>query len=185
MKKYTIAMLVGSTRTGSINQKLARAIEATTPDTLQFIPVTMEDMPWYNGDLESNRPASVNAFTDAIRKCDAVCMVTPEYNRSIPGVLKNAIDWGSKPPAQNIWKDKVIAMTGTSPGGIGTAIGQQHLRQILAVQHAIVMPGETYITFKSPDMIDDAGHVSDDSVREFIAAFGDRLAKLVALMATA
>ena len=185
MTNYTIALLVGSTRTGSINQKLARAIEATAPDNLRFIPVSMEEMPWYNGDLESNRPDTVNSFTEAIRQCDAVCIVTPEYNRSIPGVLKNAIDWGSKPPAENVWRDKVVAMTGTSPGGIGTAIAQQHLRQILAIQHSVVMPGETYITFKTPDMIDDAGLVADDSVRDFIASFGQRLANLVALMKSA
>lgn len=182
MTDYTIALLVGSTRKASINQKLARAIEATAPKNLSFTQITMEDMPWYNGDLEDNRPASVNTFTSAIRQADAVCIVTPEYNRSIPGVLKNAIDWGSKPPAENVWKDKVIAMTGASPGAIGTAVGQQHLRQILAIQGAIVMPGEVYISWKTPDMIDDTGKAADDSVRDFIAGFGLRLAGLVAKM---
>ncbi|MEH6832995.1 MULTISPECIES: NADPH-dependent FMN reductase [Falsihalocynthiibacter] len=182
MTDYTIALLVGSTRTGSINQKLARAIKLSAPANLHFIPVSMEEMPWYNGDLEGKRPAEVNAFTKAIRECDGVCIVTPEYNRSIPGVLKNAVDWGSKPPAENIWRDKVIAMTGASPGGIGTAVGQQHLRQILAIQGAIVMPGEVYITFKSPTMIGDDGQMDDETLSGFIADFGARMEKLVGKM---
>lgn len=183
MTDRSIALLVGSTRKASINQKLARAIEANAPANLRFTRVPMTGMPWYDGDLEGNRPDSVNAFTAAIRAADAVCIVTPEYNRSIPGVLKNAVDWGSKPPAENIWRDKVIAMTGATPGGIGTAVGQQHLRQILAIQGSVVMPGETYITFKTPDMIDDAGQVNDDGVRGFIAAFAERFAKLIERMA--
>lgn len=185
MTDYTVAMLVGSTRTGSINQKLARAIEATAPPNMTFKPVSMLEMPWYDGDLEGNRPAPVRTFCDAVRACDAVCIVSPEYNRSIPGVLKNAIDWGSKPPAENIWRDKVVAMTGASPGGIGTSIGQQHLRQILAIQGTVVMPGEVYITFKTPDMIDAHGHVADDAVKSFIAAFGARFEKLIGVMASA
>ncbi len=183
MTDRTVALLVGSIRKGSLNQKLARAIEANAPANLRFVPVPMTEMPWYDGDLEGKRPDSVNAFTAAIRQADAVCIVTPEYNRSIPGVLKNAVDWGSKPPADNVWRDKVIAMTGTTPGGIGTAVGQQHLRQILAIQGAVVMPGETYITFKTPDMIDEAGQVGDEGVRAFIAAFAERLARLIERMA--
>lgn len=110
-------------------------------------------------------------FTDAIAAADAVCVVTPEYNRSIPAVLKNAIDWGSKPADRNVWRDKVVAMAGASPGKIGTAVAQQHLRQILSVLGAVVVPGETYISFSPADLIDDEGNVSDDGVRDFIAAF--------------
>jgi chromate reductase, NAD(P)H dehydrogenase (quinone) len=173
-----VAMLVASTRKGSINERLARAVERTAPATLHFKRVHFDMLPFYNGDLEGNRPDSVNDFVNRIRQADAVCIVTPEYNRSIPAVLKNAIDWGSKPNDSNVWRDKVIAMTGASNGGIGTAVGQQHLRQILAILGAVVLPGEAYISFKTPDMIDADGSVSDDSVRNFIAGFASRFAKL-------
>jgi chromate reductase len=179
MTTYNVAILVGSSRKGSLNARLARAIEKTAPDSLNFTRVMMDDLPFYNADLEDNRPDSVNRFTAGIKAADAVCIVTPEYNRSIPGVLKNAIDWGSKPMGSNVWGNKVIAMTGTSPGAIGTAVAQQHLRQILSILGGHVMPGETYISFKSPDLIDEDGNVSDESVRGFIAGFGKRFAKLI------
>lgn len=183
MPQYSVAMLVGSTRKNSINQRLARAIEKLAPASLRFTWVAMDEMPFYNFDLEGNRPASVARFTDAIRAADAVCWVTPEYNRSIPAVLKNAIDWGSKPMDQNVWRNKTMAITGTTPGAIGTAIAQLHLRQILATLSAHVLPGETYISFKTPAMIDESGHVSDESVRNFIAAFVERFSKLIKRMA--
>jgi chromate reductase, NAD(P)H dehydrogenase (quinone) len=179
---FDVVMLVASKRTGSINERLARAIERTAPGSLKFRRVSMFDLPFYDGDLEGRRPDSVNRFAQAIRESQAICIVTPEYNRSIPAVLKNAIDWASKPVGHNQWRDKVIAMAGTSPGGIGTALAQQHLRQILSVLYAMVLPGETYISFKSPDMIDAEGNVTDPSVSEFLAAFGTRFAQLVARM---
>lgn len=176
---YQIAMLVGSTRNGSLNQRLAKAIEKEAGNALKFSHVSMVEMPFYDADKEPDRPSSVNAFTAAISSADAVFIVTPEYNRSIPGVLKNAIDWGSKPPKDNIWRDKVVAMTGTSPGAIGTAVAQQHLRQILAILGAHVLPGEAYISFKTPEMIDEVGNVTDESVRQFVADFTARFAKFV------
>jgi chromate reductase len=181
-RQFEVAVLVASLRNGSINERLARAIERTVPQTLVCKRVLMHEMPFYSGDLEENRPPAVTAFVSSIQKADAVCIVTPEYNRSIPAVLKNAIDWGSKPMGQNIWRDKVIAMGGASPGGVGTAVGQQHLRQILAILHAIVLPGETYISFKTPDMIDADGNVADAAVRDFLVSFGARFAKLIERM---
>lgn len=182
MTEFTVAMLVASTRTGSINRRLARAIERVSPAGLHFIDVPMYDMPHYQGDLEADRPASVVAFTRAIADADAVSIVTPEFNRSIPGVLKNAIDWGSKPYADNVWRDKVVGMTGASPGAIGTAIGQQHLRQILSILGAFVLPGEVYIGFKSPDMIDADGHVADPAVEDFLRAYAQRFHGLIGRM---
>lgn len=183
MTTFTVAMLAASPRKQSINVKLGRAIERYAPDTLRFIWVRMDEMPFYNGDLEDDRPAPVHAFTNAIRAADAVCCVMPEYNRSLPAVLKNAIDWGSKPMDANVWRDKVVAITGTSPGAIGTAVGQQHLRQILSILGAHVVPGEAYISFKTPDMIDDQGNIADENVRGFIAAFASRFAALVTKLA--
>ena len=182
MKQYTVAMLVGSLRFESINKKLAKSIVNISPPNLKYKRVGMDLMPWYNGDLETNRPSEVREFVAEIRAADAVCIVTPEYNRSIPALVKNAIDWGSKPADENIWRDKVIAMTGASPGGIGTAVGQQHLRQILSIQGAYVLPGECYISFKRPDMIDEAGLVDEESVRIFLTKFCSRFAKFVDLV---
>ena len=183
MSQFTVAMLVGSTRKNSLNQRLARAIEKLAPDSLRFTRVAMDEMPFYDFDLEGSRPASVTRFTDAVSAADAVCCVTPEYNRSIPAVLKNAIDWGSKPMDKNVWRGKPIAITGTSPGAIGTALAQQHLRQILAILSADVMSGETYISFKTPEMISEDGTVNDESVRGFLAAFVERFAKQIEHMA--
>lgn len=183
MSQHSVAMLVGSLRAQSINLRLARAIERHAPASLTFRWVRMETMPYYNPDLEPDRPAAVTAFTDAVRACDAVCIVTPEYNRSIPAVLKNAIDWGSKPVDRSLWRDKVVATSGASPGGIGTALAQAHLRQILAVQGAHVQPGEVYISFRSPDMIAEDGAITEAPLRDFITAFAARLAALTARMA--
>lgn len=183
MSQFTVAMLAASLRTNSINVRLGRAIERYAPDTLRFTWVRMEEMPFYNGDLEGNRPQSVHDFTDAIRRADAVCCVMPEFNRSLPALLKNAIDWGSKPMDANVWRDKVIAITGASPGAIGTAVGQQHLRQILSILGAHVVPGEAYISFKTPDMIDAEGHIADESVRAFVTAFAARFGTLVGKLA--
>jgi chromate reductase len=176
-------MLVGSLRRESINRRLALAIERLAPANLQFEWIPMDAMPFYNADLEDDRPEPVRRFVAAIEATDAICVVTPEYNRSIPAILKNAIDWGSKPAAHNVWRDRVIAMTGASPGSIGTAVAQQHLRHVLLILGATVMPGETYITFKTPDMIDAEDNIADDSVRGFLAAFAERFAKLIDRMA--
>ncbi|WP_439135752.1 NADPH-dependent FMN reductase [Pseudomaricurvus sp.] len=179
MSEYHVAMLVGSTRQGSLNQRLARAIEKLAPQSLKFNWVQMDDMPFYNADLEEDRPAAVKRFVKEIQAADAICIVTPEYNRSIPAVLKNAIDWGSKPPEDNVWNNKPIAMAGTSPGAAGTALAQSHLRQILPILGSHILPGEVYITFKSPDLIDENGTVNDDSVQGFIAGLPERFAEFI------
>ncbi|SHM40275.1 NADPH-dependent FMN reductase [Vreelandella subglaciescola] len=184
MSKTTIAMLVGSLREGSLNARLARAVEKLSPETIAFEWVDIGSMPFYNGDLEGQRPESVTAFTAAIKRADGVCMVTPEYNRSISAVLKNAIDWGSKPVDDNVWRDKPIGMAGTSPGALGTALAQQHLRQILAIQGAYVMPGEVYLSFKPNTLITPTGEITEDSVEEFVGDFAQRLAAYVENHAT-
>src|SRR5262249_44861165 len=114
-----------------------------------------------------------------IEAADGVLVVTPEHNRSVPTVLKNAIDWAARPYGQNSWAGKVVAIAGTSPGAIGTALAQQHLRQILGSSlGALVMGGEAYISFK-PGLIDDAGEIADESTQNFLKNFVDRFATLV------
>ena len=183
MKPFDVAVLVGSLRRESINRKLAEAVIRVAPDSLAFRHVAMDALPMYNGDLEANRPEEVNRFTAEIAGADALLVVMPEHNRSLPAVLKNAIDWGSKPNDRNVWRDKPVAMTGTSPGAIGTAVGQQHLRQILGILGASVMGGEAYVAFK-PDLLDGDGNFAIASTREFLATYMQRFAaftgKLVA-----
>lgn len=179
MSKYSVAIISGSFRDGSLNVRLAKAIEKLAPASLEFTHVPIKSLPHYNADLENDRPAVVNEFTEAIRSADAVCIVTPEYNRSIPGVLKNAIDWASKPMDSNHWKNKPVAMTGTSPGAIGTAVAQQHLRQILSILGAYVLPGEVYISFQPDDLIEADGNVTVERTEKFIADFAARFAAFI------
>lgn len=177
MTKLSLAVIVGSNRKESINRKLAEALIRLTGNNVKAAFIRIDDLPMYNHDLESSRPETVNRFTREVAACDALLFVTPEFNRSIPAVLKNAIDWGSKPMDRNVWKGKVAAITGTSPGAIGTAVGQQHLRQILGILGSLVMGGEAYITFK-PDLIDEDGEIAHAGTRAFLQAYIDSLTTL-------
>src|SRR5215472_5173114 len=131
MAKVKVAVIVGSNRRDSINRKLAQALARLGEGRLGFHFVAIEDLPLYNQDLEGELPPSVVRFKSEIAAADAVLFVTPEHNRSIPAVLKNAIDWGARPYGQNSWSGKPAAITGTSPGALGTAAAQLHLRQVL------------------------------------------------------
>lgn len=182
MKKLQVAVIVGSLRRESINRLLAKAITQLAPSSLEFYDVALEDLPMYNGDLEAQRPDSVIRFTANCARADAMLVVMPEFNRSLPAVLKNAIDWGSKPMDKNVWRDKPIAIAGTSPGNIGTAVGQQHLRQVLGILGASVLGGETYITFK-PDLITAGGEITDDGTRNFLQSYIDRFASFAVKLA--
>jgi len=178
MTRFKVAVVVGSNRGRSINRKLAEAIARLGEARLEARFVRIDDLPIYNQDHESPLPGSVARFKVEIEGADAVLVVTPEHNRSIPAILKNAIDWGARPYGRNSWAGKPVAITGTSPGAIGSAIAQQHLRQVLGDLGAIVMGGEAYITFK-PGLIDDAGTIGDEGSRKFLQAFVDQFASLV------
>jgi len=172
MSALKVAVVVGSNRQKSINRKFAEALVRLAGNRMEAHFIRIDDLPMYNPDLESERPATVNRFTQEIASADALLVVTPEHNRSIPAVLKNAIDWGSKPMDRNVWKGKVAAITGTSPGAIGTAVGQQHLRQILGILGSLVVGGEAYISFK-PDFIDVGGDIANEGTRAFLQAYMD------------
>lgn len=172
MSKLNLAVIVGSNRRESINRKLAEALVRLAGDRISATFVSIDDLPMYSIDLEQERPASVLRFDQEVAAADAVLVVTPEFNRSIPAVLKNAIDWGSRAKPQSVWRGKVAAITGTSPGAIGTAVAQQHLRQILGVLGTLVMGGEAYIAFK-PDLIDENGEITNESTREFLQTYMD------------
>ena len=137
----------GSNRREFVNRKLARALARLGDEKLTTRFVRIDDLPIFNQDQENPLPASVARFKAEIGEPDALLIVTPEHNRSIPAVLKNAIDWGARPYGQNSWAGKLAAITGTSPGAIGTAVAQQHLRQVLGNLGAQVMGGEAYVSF--------------------------------------
>jgi chromate reductase len=184
MAKFKIAVIVGSNRRESLNRALAQALAKLGAEQFAFNFVQIDDLPLYNQDHEAELPKNVARFKSEIAAADGLLLVTPEHNRSIPAVLKNAVDWGARPWGKNSWNGKPAAITGTSPGAIGTAIAQQHLRHILGVLGAVVMGGEAYISFK-PGLIDASGAITDASTREFLQGFVDQFATLVARFAHA
>lgn len=181
--KTTIAVLVGSTRRDSINRKLAEALarlgRESNENRLEFTFVEIGDLPIYSQDLEAELPAAVSRMKAQIEAADGVLIVTPEHNRSIPAALKNAIDWAARPWGKSSWPGKVAAITGTTPGAIGTAVAQAHLRQVLGVLGVLVMGGEAYITFK-PDLVAADNTIADAGTRKFL---GDFMAQFAALTA--
>ena len=168
MAKYKVGYLVGSLAQASINRKLAQALIRLAPSDLEFTEIAIKDLPMYSYDYDADFPPVARAFKQAIVDSDAVLFVTPEYNRSIPGGLKNAIDWASRPYGQNAFARKPSAVIGTSPGPIGTAVAQQHLRSILCYCNSPLMNSmEAYIQFK-PNLVADDGQVTDEKVAEFL-----------------
>ena len=168
MSNYTVGYFVGSLARASINRKLALALTRLAPSQLQMREIPIADLPLYSYDYDKDYPPAGRALKQAIADVDAVLFVTPEYNRSIPGALKNAIDWASRPRGQNSFTHKPSAVIGTSPGKIGTAVGQQHLRSILAFCNSPLMNAiEAYIQFE-PGLITDDGEVTVASTRDFL-----------------
>lgn len=133
---HTVGYLIGSLSSQSINRSLARALIRLAPDDLAFEEVGIGELPLYNRDLDGDYPQVALDFKKAVEAADALLFVTPEYNRDIPGALKNAIDWGSRPWGQNSFSLKPSAVIGASPGKIGTAVAQQNLRSILSFCNA-------------------------------------------------
>jgi chromate reductase len=171
METYRIGYLVGSLSSQSINRKLANALIKLAPEGLDFIDIPIRHLPLYSSDYDSDFPPEARDLKEAIASCDAILFVTPEYNRSIPGALKNAIDWGSRPWGKNSFARKPTAVIGTSPGAIGTAVAQQSLRSVLSFLNAPQMNSpEAYITFK-PDMITDDGKVTVPATEEFLKTY--------------
>lgn len=182
MTKFKVAVIVGSNRRESVNRALAQALAKLGEDKFALTFVQIDDLPLYNQDLEAELPKSVARFKFEIAAADGLLFVTPEHNRSIPAVLKNAIDWGARPYGHNSWNAKPAAITGTSPGAIGTAVAQQHLRQVLGDLGMLVMGGEAYIGLK-PGLIDADGAIPDEGTRKFLKGFVDQFAALVARFA--
>ena len=168
MTSFEVGYMVGSLARNSINRKLAKALVKLAPKELVMTEIGFGDLPLYSYDYDADFPPAARAFKEALTAVEAVLFVTPEYNRSIPGGLKNAIDWASRPYGTNSFTRKPSAVIGTSPGSIGTAIAQQSLRSVLSFCNSPQMNAiEAYIQF-TPNLITDDGEVTSDSTREFL-----------------
>ena len=177
MTTYKVGYFVGSLSKNSINRKLAGALVRLAPKDLEMTEIEWSELPLYNYDYDDDYPPVAHAFKDAIASVDGLLYVTPEYNRSIPGSLKNAIDWASRPYGQNSLSRKPSAVIGASVGKIGTAVGQQHLRSILSFCNSPQMNSpEAYIEF-TPGLVTDEGKVTNEGtetfLREFMESFSD------------
>jgi chromate reductase len=168
-RPVTVLGFAGSLRKGSYNRLLLRNAAQMTPEDARMEIFDLDGIPGYNQDLESNRPPKVTEFKDKIRSSDALLIVTPEYNYSIPGVLKNAIDWASRPPQDNVFKGKPVAMMSASTGMLGGARAQYHLRQafVFLEMYPINKP-ETFITF-ADKKFDANGKRNDEKTLELMS----------------
>jgi chromate reductase len=183
MMKHKLGVVVGSNRRESINRKLAQALVLLGDKAFEARFIRIDDLPMYNQDQEQPVPAPVARFKAEVEASDALLFVTPEHSRSIPAVLKNAIDWGSRPWGKTSWPGKPAAIIGTSAGVVSTAVVQQHLRAVLGDLGLQVAGGEAYIAYKA-DVIDAQNKVSDDSVRKFLGDFMDNFATFAARFVT-
>lgn len=172
---YQIAVVIGSLRKDSFNRKLATALERLAPQDFTFKHLEIGDLPLYNQDDDANPSAAHERLKKEISAAQGLLFVTPEYNRSIPGVLKNALDHGSRPYGQNAWGGKPAGIIGISPGAAGTALAQQHLRNILAYLdvQALGQP-EAFIQMKE-GLFDDAGNIGEGS-KKFLQGWMDKYA---------
>jgi chromate reductase len=176
---YKIGYFVGSLATGSINRILSKALIRLAPASLELTEIPIKDLPLYSPDYDADYPPEARALKDAIAGSDGILFVSPEYNRSIPGALKNAIDWGSRPWGENSFARKPTAIIGASPGGIGTAVMQSSMRSVLSFLDAPQLNApEAYITF-TPGVFDEDGVVAADTTAQFLSHYMSEYAAFV------
>src|SRR3546814_10801201 len=167
MARTKVAVFVGSLRKDSFNRKLAKAVEKLAPDDFEFTHVRIDNLPLYNQDFDADYPAEPARLKKDVEAADAVLFVTPEYNRAMPGVLKNAIDIASRPWGTNSFAGKPAGVLGISVGAIGTALAQQHLRNTLAYLDAPTL-GQPEVFMQMKDgLLDDDGNIGNDDTRRF------------------
>jgi chromate reductase len=185
MHTFTVGYFVGSLRKASLNRKLATALVRLAPPELAMREITFGHVPLYNGDFDPDFPPEVLELKAALAAVDAVLFVTPEYNRSIPGGLKNAIDWASRPFGKNSFTRKPTGVIGCSPGRLGTVLAQTHLRSIMAFCNSPMMNTvEAYIQF-TPGLITDDGQVTNASTEEFLKSYIVEFTAFIARVYTA
>jgi len=186
MTVYKVGYFVGSLSSTSINRVLSKALIRLAPDDLEFTEIGIGNLPLYSPDFDADYPPEALALKEAIAAADAVLFVTPEYNRSIPGALKNAIDWAPRAWGQNSFHHIPAGVIGASLGAIGTAVGQQSLRAVLSFCNARQMTSpEAYIHF-SHDVFADDGEVSDSSteafLRDYMSEFRDHVERVLTVL---
>jgi len=179
MSQLKIAVLVGSLRADSFNRRLARAVEKLAPTDFAFSHIQIDDLPLYSQDFDAAYPAVATRLKKDIESADALLFVTPEYNRSIPGVLKNAIDIASRPWGANSFAGKPAGVIGTSIGATGSALAQQHLRNVLAyLDVPTLAQPEVFVHFKD-ELIADDGTIRSEGTTKFLQGFVDHYAAWV------
>jgi chromate reductase len=182
MPQINIAVIVGSLRKESFNLKMANTIVKLAPPEFTFQQSQISDLPLYNQDDDANQATSVKRLKSEIEAANGLLIVTPEYNRSVPGVLKNAIDHASRPSGKSSWNGKPAGILGVSPGTVGTAVSQQHLRGILACLNVITMPSpEAYIQAKD-GLFNPDGTIGDAS-KKFLQGWMDKYVAWIKLHA--
>jgi chromate reductase len=186
VRTYRVGYFVGSLSSTSINRVLSRALVRLAPDDLALTEIPINNLPLYSPDFDSDYPPEARALKESIAGSDAVLFVTPEYNRSIPGALKNAIDWASRPWGQNSFDHLPAAVIGASIGQIGTAVAQQSLRGVLSFCNARQMTApEAYLHF-TPGLFADDGEVSDPTtasfLRDFMREFRDHVERVLTVL---
>ncbi len=174
MNPYHIAVLVGSLRRDSFNRKLANALTKLAPPELKLQDVRIDDLPLYNQDDDDNPSDTVKRLKQEITTADGVIFVTPEYNRSIPGVLKNAIDHASRPYGQSVWAGKPAGVLGASIGSTGTGLAQQHLRNVLAYLDMPTLGQPEVFLQVDEGFFDAQGDVATERTRKFLQGWLDR-----------
>lgn len=175
MSVIKVAVLVGSLRKASINKRLARAVERLAPKEFAFEHIRIDNLPLYDQDFDTDYPAEAKRLKREIEAADALLFVTPEYNRGIPGVLKNALDVASRPWGTNSFAGKPGAVIGASIGATGSALAQQHLRNVLAyLDVATLAQPAVYVQFKDDGLVDAEGHIANDGTQKFLQGFVDR-----------
>ncbi|NLO79593.1 MAG: NAD(P)H-dependent oxidoreductase [Xanthomonadaceae bacterium] len=170
----TVGVFVGSLRQDSYNRRLALAMEKLAPDGLVFKHIRIDGLPLYNQDFDSNYPDSCRQLKQEVEACDALLFVTPEYNRSVPGVLKNAIDIASRPYGTNSFAGKPAGVIGCSIGAIGSALAQQHLRNTLAYLDVPTLGQPEVFIHMTDDLIAADGTIKEPSTRQFLQGYMDR-----------
>jgi chromate reductase len=176
MPEFKVAVIIGSLRKDSMNLKLAKALAKLGQSRLDMHFVQIGDLPLFSQDLENPMPSQVARMKKEIEEADGVLFITPEYNRGMPGPLKNAIDWASRPYGKNSFKGKPAALCGASPGAIGTACSQHNLHPTLSYLDVVLMgQPEVYFQFKE-GIIDAEGNIPGDDTKKFLQKFVDTFA---------
>jgi len=179
MSERTVGYIVGSISSTSINRRLAKALERLAPEGTTLVEIPIKDLPFYSPDHDADYPQVARDFKQAIADVDGVIIITPEYSRSLPGVLKNALDWAARPWGQGSFDGKPTGVIGTSPGTIATAAAQQHLKAILSHYNAPTLGQPEGYVQSTPGLFTEDGEVTNESTEAFLLGYLQAFGALV------